>query len=676
MSGSRIDAVFIRKSTDQQDDAAQKANVARMLRERETWVPERYWFTCTIARDEVQRDADFKRLMALVEAGKVGTVYIECQDRFGTGDVAELFTLLGKLATHGTALFDLRDGIDLTCKDDATTLKAFLGGLKSRRERIDLAYRTIRSRVNNFLDSGSWPTGTHPFGYGKANYDPEGRLLWVWQPINRSQGQVFYPDPDGTLVPAGPIQDKIPRKGRRDVIKLVPSNNPNYVRAVKLIFDLYTRVGLSRRASSAWLNREGLLFNGRAFSHPAVTMILDNPAYVGDTHFGKVQTGKLQSFDGTGKIVEVKGKRDGLRRDAEEHLIQRDTHGALIDRRTFELAQQRRAAERQRTSHSPRNPAYYLKQLFVCGHCGKGLTGRTEIGRDGRRTVVYVCGSYSAAISAGKPSECGYQRLTHEEAEQLLLDKIRELNLPFDRDPCGDARASLEARLARLGHDDDEAADQAWAWLREGVNAFSEYLIENYGVEYPVLPMMRKWAMNFYLGDYSGDLSIRRVSEALTDLRGAISAAEADAVQKARAKVASLEQDHRALTLAWAKASNLQQGVLKEEINRLEAELEQWKPRTVPLTQRIAALDAAEAERKAEREKLLAEWPALEGREKGEALRRLFKTVTLFWSKEFLTAKRKPSRPRKTARRGRWKFTLLRDRIQWAFATLDLDTCL
>jgi hypothetical protein len=85
-------------------------------------------------------------------------------------------------------------------------------------------------------------------------------------------------------------------------------------------------------------------------------------------------------------------------------------------------------------------------------------------------------------------------------------------------------------------------------------------------------------------------------------------------------------------------------------------------------------LYAAEAERQAEREKLLAEWPTLEGREKGEALRRLFDTVTLFWDKQFHPALHKPTRPRKTDRTGRWSYTLKRDAIKWAFATSDLGS--
>jgi hypothetical protein len=59
---------------------------------------------------------------------------------------------------------------------------------------------------------------------------------------------------------------------------------------------------------------------------------------------------------------------------------------------------------------------------------------------------------------------------------------------------------------------------------------------------------------------------------------------------------------------------------------------------------------------------LLAEWPTLEGREEGEALRRLFRTVELLCE-----------RTRQTGRPGRYRHTLRRDRTGWAFAASDLD---
>jgi hypothetical protein len=72
-----------------------------------------------------------------------------------------------------------------------------------------------------------------------------------------------------------------------------------------------------------------------------------------------------------------------------------------------------------------------------------------------------------------------------------------------------------------------------------------------------------------------------------------------------------------------------------------------------------------------ERRQLLAEWPTLESRERGEAFRRLFKTVKLHWDRQFIPARTTPSHPRKTDRPGRYRYTLRRDLTEWDFTTTD-----
>jgi len=667
-NGRKVDAVFIRKSSQGQDEGGQKANVASMLKELEVYVPDDFWFVGTVSRRKVKTNAEFNRLMELVDADRIRTVYVESQDRWGTADRPELFSLLGTLRQHNTKLFDLRAKKDLTERDLATELLAFVGSIKSEKELQDISYRSLRTRVNNFLATGSWPTGTHPFGFGKACRGPDGSLKWTWQPVNRSVGQVWYPGPDGLT--AGPAGVKIPRKHRQDIIKLVPNNNPDYVRAVRLVFDLYVREGLSRRQISARLNAEGLVFNLHPFSHPNVTGILTNPAYVGDTVFGKVQTGELHTFDAKGLIVEVKKLPDDRNRDVSQCLVMPDTHEALVDRKTWALAQEKLASERERTSYAPRNPAYYLKQLFVCGHCGKSMAARTENGG----TVVYVCSSYLKGRSNGHEASCGYHRITHEDAERLLLEKIGELNLPLDKAASVGSRENFEKRLARLGHEDEES-EKRWAdWIEQGINALMSYLDEAYDLDVRTFRRLRKLAARHYWEDEINTASFGHLPVSLREFKRAVHEAERAAVAKAERKLAELRTEHRTMTLQWAKATDDMQVVLKQEIDRLEDEVRRWEPRSLPVTQRLESLYQAEAERQTERERLLAEWSTLENREKGESLRRHFRSVRLFWDREFHPARENPSRPRKTDRPGRYAYKLRRDRTEWQLPVSDLGS--
>src|SRR5262249_38690467 len=127
----RIDVVFIRKSGHTQDDQGQKDNVRAMLKELGVTIPEQDWFAGTVSRRKVKANATFNRLLGLVEGDRVGTVYIESQDRWGTSDRVELFALLGTLRQHNTRLYDLRDRKDLTENDFATELLAVLASFKS-----------------------------------------------------------------------------------------------------------------------------------------------------------------------------------------------------------------------------------------------------------------------------------------------------------------------------------------------------------------------------------------------------------------------------------------------------------------------------------------------------------------------------------------------------------------
>jgi hypothetical protein len=457
---------------------------------------------------------------------------------------------------------------------------------------------------------------------------------------------------------------KIPRKAREQRITLVPSNDPDRPRAVRLAFDLYTRVGLSKRQISTRLNAAGLRFNGGKFSHIDVLNILQNPAYAGDTHFGKAQTGCLHTFDPQGLIVEVKGGPLGRDRDPSGRLVRENTHEPLIDRATWERARSKLADEAERTSHSPRNPAYYLKQLLVCGHCGRGMVGKTQDGRGGK-VVLYLCGSYVMGQCNGYPVPCGYHRITHEDAERLLLDKITELDLPLDDTACEAARVNIHARLDQLRFEGIESIRRLDRWVAEGVRAMTDYLDEVHGPDAAAFRHLRELALNHYQRIETPERDFKGLCLDLATFKKTIEEAEAKAVSEAQAKLDELSQEHRDYTKAWARANDLQQGVLKEEMERVEEEMAEWQERAVPLAERLDTLRRRIKERADERKKLLAEWPTLEARARGEALRRLFKTVTLFWEKTYHPPS--PRRARKTARRGRYSYTLLRDKTRWAF---------
>ncbi|MEX2310141.1 MAG: recombinase family protein [Pirellulales bacterium] len=679
--GKRLDVVMIRKSGSQQDEQAQATNVGKMLAAEGVTVDDEDWFSCTVPRKDVAGNADFKRLMQLVESNAVRTIYVEMQDRFGTDDPVEFFAMVKTLRDHRTRLYDLRGKMDLTQKDDATLMQAFINALKSSKERRDLSYRVMRKRVEFFTDSGSWPSGVQPFGFGKRCYEADGKtLLWEWQPTTRTTGQLFFPAGKGKLK-AGPKNVGVPRKEprKRLVTKLVKSTNKDFVKTVEIIFDLYVYKGLSYRAISKWLNENARKFYDKPFTHGLVREILRNPAYVGDTHYGKMLSASYYSFDSDANVIPIEEPDDeswvpgekhrALPRDIEEQLVSQNTHKGLIDRKTWNLAQDKIEDAEKRTSHPPRNPQYYLHQILVCGHCGKSMSGRPEKDSNGEMVPVYFCSSYIAGRSNGQKVKCGAYRIRHDVAEQMLLDKLKELKVEHDELGSATTQNALVGRFADLDIADLQNAEREQQLVEEGVKALLAYYKEHYGKSSAKAWQRFEQATNMQYGS----LVYRDRKLFTKQFREIVRKTEADDVAAAKAKLAKLEKDHTKLTSGWADITDLMRAKLTGQAKAIEAEMEVWRERIKTVSERLNEIYQASAELHEKHTSLLKEWPALEQREKGEALRRIFKTVTLYWGKEFKPRSKKPSRPLKTNRKGRNAFTLLKDQILWDFSSPNLD---
>ena len=233
-NGRKIEAVFIRKSTREQDENGQIGNVESMLKESGVSVPADQWFMGTVSRRKVKANADFLRLMEMVEKDRVRTVYVESQDRWGTKDRPELFSLLGTLRDHGTKLFDLRAKKDLTERDFATELLAFVGSIKSEKELQDIVLSFIEKpgpaiHGDWFLAHGDAPLRLRQGVLCGRRHAEMG--MASGQPKDRPD---ILPSPKG-LTP-GPANVKIPRKDKRDITKLVLNRNADYVRAVQIGF--------------------------------------------------------------------------------------------------------------------------------------------------------------------------------------------------------------------------------------------------------------------------------------------------------------------------------------------------------------------------------------------------------------------------------------------------------
>lgn len=258
----------------------------------------------------------------------------------------------------------------------------------------------------------------------------------------------------------------------------------------------------------------------------------------------------------------------------------------------------------------------------------------------------------------------------------MLLDKIDALNLPYDHKASRTARSNLSKQIDRLHHEEYLMEEQERELIDQGAAAFWDYIVEVYGPDTKPFEKLYKIVRCFYGRNGKHNVKTSFSYDGLPikkeEFKKTVDEVEATAVEQAKQRLDTLNEEHKTLTISWAKATETMQKALKEEIERLEKEIAIWNPRTQPISQRLKALYDEDYARVLERRRLKKEWPSLESREKGGAIRRLFQKVTLFWNREFRPSKPNPTQPRKTNRPGRNKFTLEYDKIQWEFSDTDL----
>lgn len=139
-----------------------------------------------------------------------------------------------------------------------------------------------------------------------------------------------------------------------------------------------------------------------------VKSILTNQAYIGSAVHGKV-------------VIEKYNNIPLHATDPSEWVVVENTHEPLIDKKTFEKAQERVKESsdayfaKEFTKHPP-NEMNLLKGKIVCGDCGKGmrLSPRTT------KSYVYFCGTFSDGINPA----CSRHKIDQEEVNKAVFAQI------------------------------------------------------------------------------------------------------------------------------------------------------------------------------------------------------------------------------------------------------------
>ena len=157
--------------------------------------------------------------------------------------------------------------------------------------------------------------------------------------------------------------------------KLEPAENVSGL-VVREIFRMYLEGSGIYKIAKA-LNEKGYPTPGQIagkdssdlWNQTTIRKILSNPVYIGEMHQNKTSTQDL-----------LTGKRKSNR--GESHICIKDTHVAIIDKKTFEEVQVR-LNKKKNTKQGPQK--HLFSNLLVCGLCGSGMHYKKD-------KKAYLCG--------------------------------------------------------------------------------------------------------------------------------------------------------------------------------------------------------------------------------------------------------------------------------------------
>ncbi|MDD5428743.1 MAG: recombinase family protein [Candidatus Omnitrophica bacterium] len=232
--------------------------------------------------------------------------------------------------------------------------------------------------------------------------------------------------------------------------------NPDEVRTVQRIFDMYVNKGLGMTKITDTLNKEGVpppIRRPKAmtvgWSKSTVWSILHDPTYIGWVVYNKNSYDNLLEQD----------KGWGRTKPQAEWVVNKTAHEPIVSEELFKgvAAKIKQSSFKNGGGHTSR---YLLKGLIVCSICKARYQGRTtahyEKGKKEYRDPYYVCGSY---IMRGK-HVCGCWSVPQKLLEGLAIQRIKKIiEEPSTVNRIRDGvKAKLEKSLAKNqgSHDIDK----------------------------------------------------------------------------------------------------------------------------------------------------------------------------------------------------------------------------
>ena len=322
----------------------------------------------------------WKQLVADIEAGKVAHVLVKDMSRIGRDYLQTGFYTEVMFRQHDVHFVAIANGVD-SDDQNSNEFAPFLNIMNEWYLR-DLS-RKQRTAIRVKGESGKPTTNSAIYGYKKL---PGDKYTW-------------YIDEEAAAVVRRIFQLTIEGKGPYDIARILYDDK---VETPAVYF--------GKQNKGIWRSKEEFP-NPYNWSGYIVAQILSKPEYMG--HTVNFRSHKQSYKD-----------RTAIKIPQEEWLIFENTHEAIVDKETWELAQKLRKTPRRIDTWGEANP---LTGLLYCADCGaKMYNHRSRGGTENNPypSDFFDCSTYTLAHQKHDTACCGHY-ISTKALRSIILETVR-----------------------------------------------------------------------------------------------------------------------------------------------------------------------------------------------------------------------------------------------------------
>lgn len=412
---NKITALYERLSRDD-DQVGDSNSIVNQKKYLEGYAAQRGYTNAQHYTDDGWSGGNFdrpawKQLVADIEAGKVAHVLVKDMSRIGRDYLQTGFYTEVMFRQHGVHFVAIANGVD-SDDQNSNEFAPFLNIMNEWYLR-DLS-RKQRTAIRVKGESGKPTTNSAIYGYKKL---PGDKYTW-------------HIDEEAAAVVRRIFRLTIEGKGPYDIARILFDDK---VETPAVYF--------GKQNKGIWKSKEEFT-NPYNWSGYIVGQILSKPEYMGHTVNFRSQK---QSY---------KDKK-AIKIPMEEWLIFENTHEAIVDKETWELAQKLRKTPRRIDTWGEANP---LTGLLYCADCGakmynhrsKGGTENTPYPSD-----FFDCSTYTLAHQKHDTACCGHY-ISTKALRSLILETVRAAAtyaISNQEDFAAKVRAASELRQKEAAKD-------------------------------------------------------------------------------------------------------------------------------------------------------------------------------------------------------------------------------